>query len=620
MKTRRLLLIATILLSFAAEGRQRAVSPKVVRLPAADVFSAAQPADIETSHIALDLTVDFDSSVIRGTATLQLVNHKNTTSLVLDTSGLDVDAVTADGRATGWRFLPQIANDVPLVVDIEPRTRFVRIDYRSRPSASGLQWLTAKQTRDGTTPAVTSRNEPDGARSWIPLQDTPAVRSTYDAIVRVPAGAMALMSAANNPTAANESGVYTFSMPHPVPAYLIALTVGRYAFRDMGNRTGIYAEPSQLDDAAYEMSFLPDMLSAAERVIAPYPFERYDLVFPPKYPGGMENPELNFISPELVTGNRPSRVLPSGVIAHELSHSWFGDLLTCATWSDLWLNEGFATYFEKRIEEEMGAWELAEYVFVSDRQALVDYLASRPADRLTVLHRTFINNERPSFTIIWYQKGEMFLRTLEERVGRSTFDAVIDAYLEANPFHWVDDISFRTALANAGVDFSELQVDAWMYGTGLPSNISSPTVSTLAQRVISRANAFRKGTALSALNPGDWSTVEDQFFLQQIQDIIVPRMTELDASLGLSKRATPPTVWIVAMATRLSATDKGYLDGYLARGLVNSLAVWYKLSQTTAGRQYAIALYPRVKDAYDSNSQFIITSYLHITAAVAVAA
>lgn len=407
-RKRALLILLVLLTSLGA--RRRPLNPPFLDVPPLDVFSAAN-ADVRTEHLTLDLTVDFDARRIRGTATHRITNPKGVRTFVLDTRDLDVSAVTIDGVPTTWHFGAATPNDQPLLIDIESTTREVRIDYSSRPSAAALSWLTAKQTLGRVQPFVWAQGEPDYTRSWIPLQDSPAVRMTWEATVHVPPGMMAVMSAPNA-MQVNDSGTYTFNMQHSVPAYLIVIAAGRLAFRPLDARTGIYAEPELLDDAVYENQFIPNLLAAAEEILGPYPWDRYDLLFPPQFGGGMENPNLNFIAPDVVTGNHPVPVLPTSIIAHEMSHSWTGDLVTCATWSDIWLNEGFATYLEKRLMEETFSAERAELGYFGDRKAVLDYLNSNPPARLTVLHRDFVGNERPSFTTIPYSKGELFLKTL----------------------------------------------------------------------------------------------------------------------------------------------------------------------------------------------------------------
>jgi aminopeptidase N len=608
MRTRRVLLIAAILVCTVA-ARHRAVVTPPERQPLADVFSASNPRDVESTHLALDLTVDFDAQVLRGSVTHTLLHHDAARQFIVDTNGLDVDGVTADGAAATWTFGTPAANGTPMIIDIAPTTQTVRIDYRTRPAAAGLHWLTAQQTRAGTMPAMWSENEPDMARTWIPLQDTPSARATYDATIHAPAGEMALMSASNNPTSTNATGVYTFSMPHSVPAYLIALTVARYDYRAVGERTGIYSEPNLIDDAVEEMRFLPDMLPAAERIMGAYPFERYDLVFPPKFTGGMENPELNFISQDVITGNHPAIVPPHGIVAHELSHAWFGDRMTCAEWNDVWLNEGFATYYEKRIEEEMGAREQAEFGLAQDHDTLDENLAGHSAtDRLTVLHRTFIAGERPAFGPIAYIKGEVFLETMDDRMGRAAFDAAIAHYESRHAFQWVDDVDFKAELP----DDPGLQIDNWIYGGGLPSNVAPKPQSALAARVAVQANAFLGGTRASALDTTGWSNIEQQYFLQLIQNITVPRMSELDAAFGFSQMNTPPLLWIVAAAKSLDATSKALLDRLLARGSAASFPVWNTLAQTKSGKAYAVGEFAQVRGFYDPATAKSIASTLGV--------
>jgi hypothetical protein len=378
----------------------------------------------------------------------------------------------------------------------------------------------------------------------------------------------------------------------------------------------VYAEPNLIDDTAWETQFVPQMVSAAERVVGPYPFEHYDLVFPPKYPGGMENPELNFIGQDLVTGNHPATVPPHNLIAHELAHTWFGDLLTCAQWNDLWLNEGFANYFAARIDEEMGALDLAAYVYRLDREALDSFLTLKVPDRLQVLHRTFVGTERPAFTVIYYQKGEIFLHTLEDRMGRAAFDAFIAQYKKTNEWHWVDDIAFRDALLASVAGDPELQaaldVDPWIYGPKLPANVSPKPESALVQRAQAQANAFRAGAAASSLDRVGWTDIEESYFLSLIQDVTVPRMSELDSVFGFSQRKTPPPLWLNAAAKSLDTKSRALLDGYLALGRVSSTSTWYTLAQTTEGRAYAVTLYGHVREVYDPTSRQIISGYLHI--------
>ncbi|HWS72770.1 MAG TPA: M1 family aminopeptidase, partial [Thermoanaerobaculia bacterium] len=289
-----------------------------------------------------------------------------------------------------------------------------------------------------------------------------------------------------------------------------------------------------------------------------------------------------------------------------------------------WLNEGFATYYEKRIHEELTGWERAEVGFVLDRSAVVDYVASNPLPRLTVLHRDFAAGERPSFTIIWYQKGEMFLKTLEDRLGRATFDRAIRTYLARNGDHWVDDLTLLESLhdsathGDAAVE-AQLQLDPWIYGTGLPSNMTTPSSSAMWNRVAVQASAFRGGAKATSLQTANWGTVEVNVFVQQISDLIPNRLADLDAAFHFSTMNTPPLQWLIAIARTLNATYTPQLEQYLLRGTSGSLPVWSELARTSAGTTYGRSVYSRAKEFYDGQTQRSIESFLRIAGQAAAA-
>ena len=611
-------MFAVLILFFAVAAKHRAVLPPSIidAAPPRDVFSFAQPAEVRTTHLALDLTVDFDARQLRGSATHTIVNIARTRTLVLDIRDLDVTAVAIDGTPTTWTTNLSNAFGQALSIDITPFTRTVRIDYVTRPGAAGLHWLTAAQTIGGVAPLVYAQNEPIAARSWIPIQDTPGMRMTYEATLRVPPGMLALMTAVN-PTETNASGVYTFRMDRTVPAYLIVFVVGRLAFRALDERTGIYTEPEFMDDVAWDMQFVPEAVDAAERILGPYPWERYDLLFPPSFvAGGMENPRLNFLSPGIIAGNGESPVLPHGYVLHEIAHSWAGDLVTCATWSDTWLNEGFATYYEKRIYQEMGNDERAEVGWYFDRTSW-DGTVGSLAPGSQVLHRQFTSSEQPgnAFNVASYQKGSLFLKMLEDKIGRDAFDAFIREYLRRNAFHWVDDHAFLGALQDTVLDahpalVSQLRLDEWIYGSGLPSNVTAPLSARMWDRAGVQAKAFRGGTAASKLNTAGWSSLEIDFFLQQIADVIPTRMPELDAQFHFSDMNTPPFNWLIATAKKLYGPGMPAMERFLMRGVPNVLSLYSTLIQTTAGRTYALAFYEHAREHYEPGIQTYLDSLL----------
>ncbi|HUO86951.1 MAG TPA: M1 family aminopeptidase/hydrolase, partial [Thermoanaerobaculia bacterium] len=344
-----------------------------------DPHSFSEPWDVAISHLDLDLAVDFERRVLAGRASLTLDRRADSDRLVLDTRGLAIDRVTLDdgGEARFTVGAPDPTLGAPLTIALDPDTEVVHVEYETSPDAAALQWLTPEQTAGGEHPFLFSQCQAILCRTIIPLQDTPSVRITYDVTLRVPPQLLAVMSA-ENPTTKSDSGVYRFSMPQAVPSYLLALAVGDLEFRSMGPRTGVYAEPSVVEAAAWEFAETEQMIEAAEGLYGPYRWGRYDiLVLPPSFPfGGMENPRLTFATPTILAGDRSLVAL----VAHEAGHSWSGNLVTNALWDDFWLNEGFTVYVERRLMEELRGRDYSEMLAALGRQDLEQTIAELGAD------------------------------------------------------------------------------------------------------------------------------------------------------------------------------------------------------------------------------------------------
>jgi len=307
-----------------------------------DVHSFARPDEAVVRHIALNLEVDFERRVLSGTARVQFEKTAEARQLVLDTHGLTIDSIDIEG---GGRASFTLGDETPflgraLTIDVDEDTEVVTIHYETSPDAAAVQWLAPAQTAGGKHPFLFTQSQAILARTWVPCQDSPGIRMTYEATIRVPKELMAVMSS-ENPTEANDSGVYHFNMPQAIPSYLLALSVGDLAFRRFSDNSGVYAEKPMIEASAYELADTPKMIEAAEKLYGPYRWGEYDvLVLPPSFPfGGMENPRLTFATPTILAGDR-SLV---NLVAHELAHSWSGNLVTNATWNDFWLDEGFTT-------------------------------------------------------------------------------------------------------------------------------------------------------------------------------------------------------------------------------------------------------------------------------------
>jgi leukotriene-A4 hydrolase len=630
---RRLLLpvfviaISVLLADDATAMRQRTVrhpSFSQLDVPPVDVFSFSEPAKIRVTHLSLDLSVDFAERRLRGSATLSLNNISGTDRLVLDTRALTITAVSQDGIPAIWSLGTQTENGRPLRIDIEPSTRQVRVEYFTSPEAPGLFWNTAAQSYGRQRPYLYSLNEPDEARSWIPIQDTPTVRITYDATVRVPGDLLALMSAENNPTATDPAGVYSFRMTHSVPAYLVALAVGRLEFHAFDERTGVYVEPELLSDAVWELAYLPEMVDIAESIAGSFPFSRHDvLLMPPTFVvGGMEHPMLNFINPfSVVSGNRPEIVDPKNLIAHELAHSWSGDATTLGSWDDVWLNEGITSYLAVRILEVMQGSERADYQFFVDRAGYASFAAQVQDKTATVMHHK-VPYASYGFSSTSYVKGSLFIKTLEDRLGRSVFDAFLRDYFATFRFRWVDHRNFLALLrATVAVKENDLLLEQWIYGTGLPANITAPLASSFYTRVLSRTQAFNGGTPISTLQPQTWTAPESDLFLQ-LANLTSARLPDVDAALGLSLRVAPPVPWLHAAARANYAPAMPAIERMLIRGGGNSLmtGLYQSLATTQAGRTRAIAIFSQSRDRYADWVETQIAQILGIPATGANAA
>ena len=426
-----------------------------------------------------------------------------------------------------------------LRVALPPGTTAVRIHYRTAPTAAALQWLAPAQTT-GPQPFLFTQSQAILARTWLPCQDSPGIRFTYEATVRVPAHLLALMSA-ENPQQLSPTGEYHFRMAQPIPAYLMALAVGDLSFAPLSNRTGIYAEPATLPMATYEFADLEQMVAAAEQLYSPYRWERYDLlVLPPSFPfGGMENPRLTFVTPTILAGDRSL----TSLVAHELAHSWSGNLVTNATWDDFWLNEGFTVYFERRIMEHLYGRDYADMLQVLGSTALhhtIEEIGVASSD--THLHLRLTGRDPDEgLTEIAYEKGCALLLTLESLIGRPRLDTFIKEYFAHFSFQAMDTATFLHYLRAELLDLepgleARLNLAAWVHGPGLPTN--APVAASRRFNDVNQALAqLAAGTAPASLLPATstWSSHEWMHFLNGLPPTLTAsQLANLDAAFGFT--------------------------------------------------------------------------------------
>ena len=510
-----------------------------------DVHSYARPDEAWITHVDIGLSADFEERVLSGSVTLSYETAPDARELVLDTRELSVRAVeTPSGDPLQWTLGPvdEILGQ-PLTVVLPDRGDRIVIRYHTVPEADAVQWLDPEQTAGGEHPFLFTQGQSILTRTWIPTQDSPGIRQTYEATITVPEELTAVMSAEMLPpegVVAGDSMHYRFRMEHPIPPYLIAQAIGDLEFRALGPQTGVWAEPEVVERAAYEFADMPEMLTTAEELYGPYRWERFDvLVLPPSFPyGGMENPRLTFATPTLLAGDR-SLV---STIAHELAHSWSGNLVTNATWDDFWLNEGFTTYIEYRIMEEIYGAPYTTMIEQLGRQTLHRELEEVDVDEKDTALKIDLANRHPDAgpTYVPYEKGAAFLRTIEKAAGRARFDAFLRRYFDEHAFQPMTTERFLAYMDRELIqgDTSlrdEIQPEAWIYGPGLPEN-AVPLMAEAFVTVETQADAFQQGVAAEELKTDEWSTHEWLHFLQALPEKLPEtRMHELDEAFALTE-------------------------------------------------------------------------------------
>jgi aminopeptidase N len=527
-----------------AENQQEAqIAPILTTPEAKDTASYARPLEARVHHVALDLNVDFEAKRIGGTATLDIDRKPDAKEIVLDDKGLEIESIAdGAGQPLQWKVGaadPKLGS--PLAVTLGPDTKRLVIKYKSAPDAGALQWLTPEQTAGKKKPYLFSQGQAIENRTWIPTQDSPGIRQTWEATIHVPAGLTAVMSApkAAEPITQGGESVFSYRMDHSVAPYMIAIGVGDLAFKSLGPRTGVWTEPVMLDRAAKELEDTEKMVEAAEKLYGPYRWGRYDLlVLPPAFPyGGMENPTLTFLTPTFIAGDKSLVSL----VAHELAHSWSGNLVTNATWADSWLNEGVTSYFENRIMEALygprRARQEAALSFDEIEKAFAEEGRNAPITRLNLPPAQAVPDGGTSGII--YDKGAVFLRTMEKIVGREKWDAYLRSYFDRHAFQPMTSALFladmRANLVNGDKALEQkLQLDDWVYKPGLPSNVVRPDPAAFAE-VDQAVKAFASGGPVPAAF-GSWTTAEKMRFLNKLpRKMPTARLEELNRRLKLNE-------------------------------------------------------------------------------------
>jgi len=570
-----------------------------------DIHSHAQPDAVRVTHASLDLELDFAARIVRGSVRLDLERRDAHAPLRVDAQALTITAVRG---VDGTPLAHTLTGEDPVLggtleVSLRPEDQSVAIDYATTADCQAVQWLQPEQTHGRRQPFLFTQGQSILTRTWIPLQDSPGVRMTYDARIRAPQGLVPVMSAES--LGRDEQGAYRFRMPQAIPSYLIALACGDLAFEPISERCGIWADPALAKSARAELEDTERMIVEAERLFGPYRWGRYDLiVLPPAFPfGGMENPRLTFATPTILAGDKSLVSL----VAHELAHSWSGNLVTNATWRDFWLNEGFTVYFEGRIMEVVYGTERARM----ERQLAIAELEKTLRELepwQTVLHID-LEGHHPDdgFSDVPYTKGALFLTRIEQLAGRERFDGFLRRWFDEHAFRSVTTEQFlrfldRELIAEDRARYAPLHIDEWLTQPGLPADAPRPSTDALT-RVDRELTKWRLSRQVEGIDTTGWVTQQWQHFLEGLEsDLDASAMAKLDARFALTQTGNSEVlvIWLrLAIRHGYKPADARLQDFLMTVGRRKFLEPLYKqLAATQQGLERAKSIYAGARPRY----------------------
>ncbi|MBV1909476.1 MAG: M1 family metallopeptidase [Kangiellaceae bacterium] len=582
----------------------------------ADWHTYSNYQDIVSTHIHLDLAVDFKNKQLKGSITHDLKRlKKGIDRLILDTRDLDIHKVEISNGKSWKETTFELArrDDVKgskLSIKLPMNATEVKVYYNSRPEASGLQWLSPIQTAGKKRPFMFSQSQAIHARSWMPIQDTPAMRVSYTATVSSDPTLRPIMSAENDPKW-NKNGIYKFSMPQPIPTYLIAIAAGNIHYKSMSKQTAVYAEPELLESAAKEFEDTQAMIDSAEKLYGKYRWTDYDLlILPPSFPfGGMENPRLSFITPTVIAGDKSLVSL----IAHELAHSWSGNLVTNATWRDLWLNEGFTSYVENRIMEEVFGERRAVMEQALAAQGLDEELVELPKGD-TILH-VVIEGRDPddAFSGVPYTKGQLFLMYLEQKFGRDRFDAFLKKYFNDHAFQSIDTKNFLVYLDNNLLNkypgiVSKEKVLSWVKEPMLPVDAPKPKSDAFTLVEKSKKAWLASDINASQIPTKKWTVHEWLYFINNLPKTITHvQLIALDNEFSLTQSTNNEIAhaWLLLNIKQGNPMVNERLESYMVSiGRRKLIVPLYKaLLEKGSNYKFVKAVYMKARPGYHPLAQ-----------------
>ena len=494
-----------------------------------------------TTHTSTTFDILFDEQKLSGNVIhkLKSITKAETNEVILDTSHLLIHSVKINGEKAKWEVASRVEPyGSPLKIELaEPvdldATIDVSIDCETTAGCTALQWLTPAQTSTKKHPYMFSQCQAIHARSVFPCQDTPDVKAPFDFTIKSPlpviASGISASSNPSSPSAEGKSETYTFHQAVPIPSYLFAIASGDLGFAPIGPRSTVATSPDQLEGCKWEFeTSTEDFLKAGESLVYPYAWQQYNvLVLPPSFPyGGMENPVFTFATPTVVSGDREN----VDVIAHELSHSWSGNLVSNASWEHFWLNEGWTTYLERRIQAIYhGGDEWRDFSAIIGRKALDDSMAQFGESHEFTKLIPNLKGKDPddAFSSIPYEKGFTFLYYIEQLISQPVFDTFIPHYFTVWKGKSLDSYDFKSTLISffsrdesTTSKLNTIDWDTWFYSSGYPPY--TPQFNTkLVDPALKLAAQWKKFTDGGNFGPvfddvKGWSANQLVVFLEQI--------------------------------------------------------------------------------------------------------
>ena len=504
-----------------------------------DHHSYANIHQIKISHAELDLSFNFDEQRISGNVTLTLERKEPTaTTLVLDTMDLFIDEVTVEDKNLEF-YLGEANEELgsPLYIKLPPQGKKVSIKYHTGQGQEASFWLNTITEENHLDSQFYTLTQPTGARSLFPLQDSPQVKFTYDAKLTVPKGLTAIMGAER--LTQPEDGVFTFKMPKPVPAFLLGIAIADYEFREIGSRAGVFASKDWIKPAAKEFEDSEKILVALEKLYGKYRWERQDIVIMPlSFPvNGMEYPSASFISPLLIDGHKTSAL----ILAHEIAHAWAGNLVTAATWEDLWLSESITHYMAYRTIDAVYGSKKYRMQSTLGYEGIAEDFINLPENQQILDRNKVFKHASDAFGHAIYEKGPLFLREIEELVGRNELDLFLKKYFQYFAFQSITTEQFLNYLNEQLINkfpkkLSLDRIKAWVFQPSLPKGHSKPTSQDI--RLVKRAIedwGAGKASAVEIKNY-NFNIHQQLYLLQQLpSNLSSYQLFELDSAFQFSK-------------------------------------------------------------------------------------